>query len=356
MKIGILSKILISTVLLTVASCSGSSKQSRKPVSQIKIENKANKMIWGQTLQFSVSSKLYNGELDNTKVFINDSLISTEKEIEFNCTVDKVNLVGKNIIKVVCTNSDGSQGINYKTFEVLSDIIPQQYSYQVVKTFSHNTKHFTQGLEIQDDFLYESTGENGTSGIYKMNLETGKILNSVALDEKYFGEGITILNQSIYQLTYKAQKGFVYNLNTFEQTATFGFESKEGWGMTNNGTHLIMSDGTNILTFIDPVSFKTVKKIQVYNHKGEVQFLNELEYDQGFIYANIYTTDMIVKIDARTGRILDEIDLRGLLGTYNTNERIDVLNGIAINRKNGKFYVTGKLWPKLFEIKLIKKG
>lgn len=355
MKIRILSKTLISAVIITAVSCSGSTKETRRPVSQIKIETKTKKLSWGQPIQFAVSSKLYKGELDETTVFINDSLITTEKQAEFTCTVKKLTQVGKNTIKVVCKNTGGNEGTNYKTFDVYSDIIPQQMTYQVTKTISHDTKHFTQGFEINNGFLYESTGENGTSGIFKKNLQTGKVLQSVSLDEKYFGEGITIFGNSIYQLTYKAQKGFIYDLATFQQKDTFSFESKEGWGLTNDGTNLIMSDGTNLLTFIDPISLKTVKKVQVYNNKNEVLYLNELEYYQGFIYANIYTTDFIVKIDAKTGRVLEEINLRGLLGTYNTSERIDVLNGIAINPENGTMYVTGKLWPKIFEIKLLKK-
>ncbi|HBL74687.1 MAG: hypothetical protein A2W90_24305 [Bacteroidetes bacterium GWF2_42_66] len=354
MNIGILSKLLILTTVITVVSCSGKPKQSRKPVSQIKIENKQNKLIAGEELLFSVSTKLHDGELYKTEIFIDDELIATKNELIFSHKLENYQKVGKHTVKVVASKTDGMVGTSYKSFEVVSDIVPEKYTYKVTNSFPHSIKFFTQGLEFHKGFLFESTGENGTSGIYKVNLKTGQVLQSVDLDQQYFGEGITVFNEKIYQLTYKEKKGFIYDLQSFKQTGNFTFES-EGWGMTNDGKNLIMSDGTHILTFLDPVSLKPVTKLQVADNKGTVQYLNELEYFEGYIYANIYTTDNIVKIEASSGKIVDEIDLRGILGTYNPNERIDVLNGIAINPENKKMYVTGKLWPKLFEIELLKK-
>ncbi|MDX9883353.1 MAG: glutaminyl-peptide cyclotransferase [Prolixibacteraceae bacterium] len=355
MNFGILSKFLIFAIVVTVVSCSGKPKQSRKPVSQVKIENKQNKLVSGENLLFSVSTKVHNGELDKTEVFINDEQIAIKNELAFSIKIENYKQVGKHTIKVVSTKTDGTVGSSYKSFEVVSDLIPEKYTYKVSNSFPHNIKFFTQGLEFHNGFLFESTGENGTSGIYKVNLKTGQPLQSVNLDEQYFGEGITILNNKIYQLTYKAQKGFIYDLQSFTQTGEFTFESEQGWGMTNDGKNLIMSDGTHILTFLDPISLKPLKKLQVADNKGTVQYLNELEYSDGHIYANIYTTDNIVKIDIFSGKVVAEINLRGILGTYNPNERIDVLNGIAIGPDNKKMYVTGKLWPKLFEIELIKK-
>lgn len=355
MNLGILSKLLILTIVTTVFSCSGKPKQSRKPVSQIKIENKQNKLVAGENLLLTISTKVHDGELDKTEVFINDELVSTKKELTFSIKLENYQQVGKHTVKVVATKTDGANGSSYRSFEVLSDIVPEQYTYKVTNSFPHNIKFFTQGLEFHNGFLFEGTGENGTSAIYKTNYKTGQVLQSVDLDEKYFGEGITILNNKIYQLTYKAQKGFIYDLQSFKQTGEFTFSSEQGWGMTNDGKNLIMSDGTHVLTFLDPLSLKPVKKLQVADNKGTVQYLNELEYFAGYVYANVYTTDNIVKIDASSGKVVAEINLRGILGTYNPNERIDVLNGIAINPENGKIYVTGKLWPKLFEIELVKK-
>ncbi len=354
MSIGVLSKLLILTAVITVVSCSGKPKQSRKPVSQIKIENKQNKLVAGEELLFSVSTKLHDGEIDKTDIYIDDELIESRKELIFSAKLENYQKVGKHTFKVISRKTDGLVGTSYKLFEVVSDIVPEKYTYKVTNSFPHSIKFFTEGLEINKGFLFESTGENGTSGIYKTNLKTGQVLQSVSLDKQYFGEGITIFDDKIYQLTYKEKQGFIYDLKSFLQTGNFTFES-EGWGMTNDGKNLIMSNGTDILTYLDPVSLKPVKKLQVANNKGDVQYLNELEYFEGYIYANIYTTDNIVKIEVSSGKVIAEIDLRGLLGTYNTNERIDVLNGIAIHPENKKMYVTGKLWPKLFEIKLVKK-
>lgn len=355
MSITIISKLLIITVIVSVVSCSGKPKQARKPVSQIKIENKQNKLVLGDDLLFSINTKVHDGELEKTEIYIDDELVEIKKELLFSTKIENFPKVGKHTVKVVATKTDGLIGINYKSFEVVSDITPEQYTYKVVRTFPHNIKYFTEGLEIRDGFLFESTGENGTSGIYKTNLQSAKLLQSVDLNEKYFGEGITIFNDKIYQLTYKAQKGFIYDLNTFAKIDSFTFESEQGWGLTNDGKNLIMGNGTHELVYLDPTTLQVVKKLQVANNKGTIMYINELEYYQGYIFANIYTTEIIVKIDAYSGKVVDEIDLKGILGTYNTNERIDVLNGIAIDQKTGKMYVTGKLWPKLFEIELIKK-
>jgi len=351
MTIGLFSKLCVFTFLITVISCSSKPQKSRKPVSQITIENKS---VSGQDLVIGVDTKIKEGNLDKTRVFIDDKLVATKTELTFKQIIEKYPLVGKHTIKIIATKTDGTAGINYKVFEVFSDIVPEKYGYRVVNSFPHNVKNFTEGLEIKDGFLYESTGENGASGIYKMNLKTGQLLQSVELDSEYFGEGITIFNDKIFQLTYKHKKGFIYDLKSFKQTGTFAFESEQGWGMTHDNQYLIMGDGTHVLTYLDPSSLASVKKLQVYDHKGSIQYLNELEYINGFIYANIWTTDLIVKIEASTGKVLQTIDLKGLLGTY-SDQGIEVLNGIAIDHSNGNMYVTGKYWPKIFQIELIKK-
>jgi glutaminyl-peptide cyclotransferase len=238
----------------------------------------------------------------------------------------------------------------------LSDVKPELYGYEVVQSYSHNETFFTEGLEIHDGFVYESTGENGKSGLYKTNLKTGKTIQSKKLADKYFGEGITIFNNKIFQLTYKTKIGFVYNLENMAVIDSFHFESAEGWGMTHDEKHLIMSDGTNILTYINPTTYKTVKKLQVYDDKDAVLYLNELEYSDGYIYANVWTTNLLVKIDPKTGKVLQKIDLEGILGISNSSKQVDVLNGIAIDPANKKMYVTGKLYSKIFEIKPVKKG
>lgn len=355
MSISIIYKFLIITVITFVFSCSGKPKYSRKPVSRIKIENKQNKLVAGEDLIFSINTKVHNGELKKTEIFIDNELINTKTEISFSTKIENFQKVGKHNIRVVSTKKDGVVGTNYKSFEVISDIIPEKYTYKVVKTYPHDTKNFTEGLEIHNGFLYESTGENGASKILKRKLFSTKEIESVSLEKKYFGEGITIFNNKIYQLTYKAQKGFIYDLSSFAVIDSFSFQSDQGWGMTNDGENLIMSDGTNTLTYLNSETLKPIKKLQVVNNKGSILYLNELEYSDGYIYANIYTTENIVKIDTKTGKVVAEINCKGILGTYNINNKIDVFNGIAVNPKTNNIYVTGKFWPIIFEIELLKK-
>ncbi len=177
-----------------------------------------------------------------------------------------------------------------------------------------------------------------------------------SLEDQYFGEGITIFNDKIYQVTYHAQKGFIYDLDTFEKVDSFSYSNEEGWGLTHNNQQLIMSDGTEYLFFLDPNTLKVEHKIPVYDNLSPVTYLNELEYQDGYIFANIWTTNYIVKIDAETGKVVARINMEGLLpSTLNPSQRIDVLNGIAIDESNDKMYVTGKLWPTIFEVKLVKK-
>jgi glutaminyl-peptide cyclotransferase len=294
-------------------------------------------------------------EITQTKLFVDSVLVTNSSETAFTSYLKKFKNLGKHTLKAVSVKTDGVEGIYYKTFEVLSDIVPEQLSYELVQTYPHNQDFFTEGLEFHDGFLYESTGENKTSGIYKTNIKTGKILQSVKLADRYFGEGITIFNDRIFQLTYKTKIGFVYDLDQIALVDSFNFESAEGWGMTHDEQNLIMSNGTNVLTYINPVTYKTVKKIQVYDDKELVLFLNELEYSEGFIYSNIWGTNLIAKIDPLTGKVISKINLDGILTMLNPEKPVDVLNGIAIDPISKKMFVTGKYYPKLFEINLVKK-
>ena len=204
--------------------------------------------------------------------------------------------------------------------------------------------------------MYEGTGDHGTSGIYKTDIKTGKVLQSVELEEQYFGEGITILNNKIYQLTYKSQTGFVYDVNDFSVIDTFNFESAQGWGLTTDGKYLIMDDRTNYLTWIDPNDFSVVKKVAVADNTQNMNAINELEYINGKIWANVWTTNYIVIIDPITGKVEATINFSGILKgkDKNPSKPVDVFNGIAYDKATGKIYVTGKFYPKLYEIELVE--
>lgn len=342
-------------VLISSFSCSNKPNRSRKPVVRISIESVHKKIVCGDDIKVDITVKVKDGELRTTKIFVDSVLVTSNENEEFNYTLAKFNHLGKHTLKVQSVKTDGVEGIYFKTFEVLSDVVPEKYGYELIQSYPHNETAFTEGLEIHDGFLYESTGENGKSVIYKNNLKNGKTVQSVKLADNYFGEGITILNDRIFQLTYKTKVGFVYKLENMALIDSFKFESAEGWGMTNDKQNLIMSDGSNILTYIDPITYKTAKKLQVYDDKNAFVYLNELEYSEGFIYANVWGTNLIVKIDPQTGKVLSKINMDGILINTNPNKPVDVLNGIAIDPVTKKMYVTGKFYPRLFEIKPVKK-
>jgi glutaminyl-peptide cyclotransferase len=356
MNIRLFSTFIVLSVFISSFSCSNKANRSRKPAVRITAESVHKKIVYGDDINIGISVKVKDGELKETNIFVDSVLVTSDKNAEFTYTLKGFKSIGKHTIKAQAVKADGVEGVYFKTFEVLSDIIPEKYGYELVQTYPHNETSFTEGLEIHDGFLYESTGENGKSFIYKTNLKTGQIVKSAKLADKYFGEGITIFNNRIYQLTYKTKIGFIYNLENMALVDSFHFESAEGWGMTHDEKYLIMDDGTNVLTYLDPTTLKTVKKIQVYDDKDAVVYLNELEYSDGFIYANIWGTNLIVKIDPQTGKVLSRIDLEGIMILSNPDKPIDVLNGIAIDPVTKKMYVTGKFFPKLFEIKLVKKG
>lgn len=228
------------------------------------------------------------------------------------------------------------------------------YGYKIINTFPHNTESFTQGLFLEDGILYESTGLNGKSAIKKLDLKTGKVIKSRNMQDKFFGEGMTIVDNKIYQLTWRTKTGFVYDKDSLEILRTFSYKT-QGWGITYDGKYLILSDGSNILYFMNPKSFVIVGKLEVYDEKGKVGNLNELEYINGEIYANIWGKELIARIDPKTGHINSWIDLTGILTPEDRKGKEDVLNGIAYNSENKTLLVTGKFWPKIFEIDIIEK-
>lgn len=236
--------------------------------------------------------------------------------------------------------------------------LPAVISYDIINEYPHDPTAFTEGLEYRDGFLYESTGQYGSSDIRKTDLKTGKVLISKKMEARYFGEGLTVLNGKIYQLTYREGKGFVYDLATLQMERTFSFTTPEGWGMTNNGSCLIFDDGTNIFHFIDPTTFKEVKQLAVTDEHGPAAQLNEPELIHGFIYANQWQTDYILKIDTASGKVVGRADLgtlrqrAGIAPMSGNRHGPEVLNGIAYDATNNRIFITGKNWPKILEVKL----
>lgn len=225
------------------------------------------------------------------------------------------------------------------------------HGYQIVNIWPHDSNAFTQGLILMDGKLLESTGQEGFSTLRRVELETGKILKKVDVPVPYFAEGITLLNGKIYQLTWQHHVGFIYDAQTFERTGQFNYDG-EGWGLTTDGKLLILSDGSSRLKFIDPANFQVTRTINVMDRQTPVDQLNELEFVQGEIYANLWHADRIATINPQNGRVTGWIDLHGLMPEGELSDPEAVLNGIAYDQTNNKLFVTGKLWPRIFEIRV----
>lgn len=229
---------------------------------------------------------------------------------------------------------------------------PKALSYTVISQYPHDTSSFTEGLEFYNGKLYESGGEYGESRLQISDAKTGKIEKKYPMANQFFGEGITVLNGKLYQLTYQEHKVFMFDIKDLSKPIKEMSWPGEGWGLTNDGTNLILDAGNNNLYFVDPETFAVRKTLPVNDNAGPVQQINELEYVDGFIYANVWQTDRIIKIDPQTGNVVADMTLTNLLKPGERTDRTDVLNGIAYNKETKTFFITGKRYPKVFEVRL----
>ncbi len=270
--------------------------------------------------------------------------------------------LGQHTVSAIVFYGDNKNKTVLNTIIKLASKAPKFYTYEIVNTYNHDKTAFTQGLEFHDGYLYESTGQKGESNIRKVELKTGKILKTKKIDAQYFGEGSTIFNNKIHMLTWQSNLGFVFDLETFNQEGTFTYgKSVEGWGLTHDDTYLIKSDGSKRLWFLDPKTHKEIKFVEAYTNKIStskgINELNELEYINGKVYANVWEKNFILIINPSDGTIEGVIDLNGLQKEViqSKSDRNNVLNGIAYDAENDRLFVTGKRWEKLFEIKLKEK-
>jgi glutamine cyclotransferase len=251
-----------------------------------------------------------------------------------------------------CKNNDDNN--SEPTANANTIAAPANLSYNIVGMLAHDTSYFTEGLQYYNNELYESTGNYGKSKLLKIDPSNGKAVKELKLNKEYFGEGLTVLRDTIYQMTWQEKTGFKYDAKTFKQIGTFSYEN-DGWGMTTDGTHLIMGDGSSNLYYRRPSDFRTLKVVGVTDNNGPVANINELEFVDGFIYANIWNTNYIIKIDPSNGHVIGRIDLTGILeqGAKESPDpnKGNVLNGIAYNVEKKNFYVTGKNWPVMFVMK-----
>ncbi|MEM9337292.1 MAG: glutaminyl-peptide cyclotransferase [Bacteroidota bacterium] len=248
---------------------------------------------------------------------------------------------------------NGKKETHYPKVTFLPTEAPQEYTYEIINTYSHDTNDYTQGLLIDNGFLFESSGRKGRSTLEKKNIKTGETLAQFNLPNEFFGEGLALLNDQFYQLTYTSGACFVYN-KAFEKENTFSYEG-EGWGLCTYEGKLLMTNGSEKILVRNPETFSVVDELQVYDTNGKVTYLNELEIIDGLIYVNVYQKNYILVVDPNSGAVLRKINLEGLLEEVKGG-KIDVLNGIAYDPENDKTFVTGKLWPKLFELKFKPKN
>jgi glutamine cyclotransferase len=230
-----------------------------------------------------------------------------------------------------------------------------EYTFKIVRTFPHDPTAYTQGLAYRDGFLYEGTGRNGSSSLRKVKLETGEVLQKVDLAPEYFGEGMAIFKNEIVQLTWQSHKGFVYDLSDFRLLREFSYPG-EGWGLTTRGSEIFMSDGTAAIRVLDGNTLREKRRFTVRDYDIPVTQLNELEFVRGEIFANVWRTDRIARISPQTGKVVGWIDMTGLLSPIYRKEQDAVLNGIAYDPDGNRLFVTGKLWPTMFEIQLVPKS
>lgn len=303
-----------------------------------------------------VKVNVNSSDLSKIEVVIDDEVYKSwdnpTKGFEFELITSKIGL-GAHKLNLLSTYKNGETFVDNRLMRVLSDLKPEVWSLEILNSYNHQVSSFTQGLEFEGNQLYEGTGQRGESLVAKVDLNSGEIQAKQMLDATKFGEGITIFGDKLYQLTWTSGKCYTYDKNTLVPLDKEFTYQGEGWGLTHNDTSLIMSNGKEYITFRNPETFEIQKTIQVYTHMGPVPNINELEYVDGFLYANIWMTNMVAVIDPSTGRVIAEIDgsmlVREGKGQYGAE-----FNGIAYNPVTQKMYMTGKRWMKLFEVKINK--
>ena len=279
-------------------------------------------------------------KLDNKKIGESSSLIDFK--------------LGKQTIEAVVYFNNEHQSV-FQNIIILNNETPKIFTYKIINEYPHDITSYTQGLEFYNDTLYESTGQYKESKLRKVDYKTGSILKNINLADDYFGEGLTILNNKIYQLTWQKGIGFIYDINSFEKTNSFKYgKSKEGWGLCNDSNVIYKSDGSEDIWILNPETLVEQEYIQVYTNKGPIKEINELEWMNGKIYANRYQKDGVAIINPKNGAVIGVIDFSPLKKLVKQHQGLDVLNGIAYNPKTKTVFVTGKRWDKLFEIEIIE--
>lgn len=333
--------------LVFFMACNGDKASSKR--FSITLGKGQEKVQYNQTLKAGITNRK-KLEIDSVTYSIDGIRLQTEG--------NDINLkgihLGHQTLEATVYYEGQSEKIS-KPITILAEKAPEIYTYTIINTYPHDDNAFTQGLEFYKDTLYESTGRRGESTLRKVDYRTGKVLRKKELSAEHFGEGLTILNDKIYQLTWRANTGFVYDMD-FNKIKDFPYgNSKEGWGLCNDGTHIYKSDGTEKIWMLDPETLEEKDHIETVTNTSVFSRANELEYAKGKIYANTWQKDGVMIINPKTGAIEGVIDFRGLKEKVTQNKNLDVLNGIAYHPGNDTFFITGKNWDKIFEVKIAEK-
>jgi glutaminyl-peptide cyclotransferase len=306
-----------------------------------------------QSIDVEVVPEFKNRIPDSVAIYFDGNPVETMKSEPWKCTIpgNVVSGTGRKALKVIAYKDGKIQNPVARFLVVFSDIVPKSNGFRVVNSYQHDIKAFTQGLFYDGGLLYESTGQETESSLREVELTTGRIIRQLNIDASLFGEGITLCKGRIFHVTWRSKVGFVYEKETFKQINKIYYPT-EGWGLTTLDDRIVMSDGTNILYFYEPEMFTSVSRIEVFDNEKKVDSLNELEYINGEIWANIWMEDRIARIDPVSGKVNAYIDLEGLFPQNERNPEAEVLNGIAYDPATKRIFVTGKRWSKLYEIRV----
>ena len=343
--------VLAPTLLVLFLGGCGNNSEEKKDAFSLEIKNPKKTYTTEDVLTVSLNNKK-NIETDSIVYYLNKDKIEVSE--------NTLSLSGKKLGEKTLKAKIYSDGETYEAstkVTILSSIKPKLYTYKILETYPHDIKAYTQGLEFENDTLYESTGQYKESSLRKTDYKTGKVLQKVSLPDQYFGEGLTILNNKIYQLTWRENTGFIYNLKSMEQTGTFVYgESKEGWGLCHDAEkNIYKSDGTDRIWTLNSNTLAEKDYIEIFTNTSKINSVNELEWVDGKIYANVYQQGSIAIIDPSNGAVEGVIDLTDLKDKVTQHPELDVLNGIAYKGEPNILYITGKNWDKLFKIEIIQK-
>jgi len=372
MKNDTVSIFCVLMLLVSVVSCSGSSDRKKDTAKEggsselsealseakrlIEVHSPADNSSFScaERISFSVSKSPGADDIDSVQLWFAGQKLVTLTSLPVTTDIPASGIPGRKSLRAVAFSSSSKSQTVTLFISLLSDIRPEIYRYRVVKAYPHDKRAFTQGLVYNGGYFYEGTGQEGESSLRKVDPMTGKVISQLNLDASLFGEGVTLLGDRIYQLTWTSRVGFVYDKNTFSLVNKVYYQT-QGWGLTTMGEQLVMSDGTNVIWFLDP-DFNVISSIEVWDNKGKVDSLNELEMIEGELWANIWQTDRLARIDPHTGKVLGYVELGNLLPREERTPGTEVLNGIAWDPDGKRLFVTGKYWPKLYEITVFPQG